>query len=104
MTMKNLYLLLAIIGAIVPWALFWPFLQDDGGPAFIPALFANGAVSGLTFDLVISSLAFWVFMFHLRARGRGPAPWAFMAINLLIGLSCALPAYLWWREKPEAGA
>ena len=55
MTMKNLYLLLAIIGAIVPWALFWPFLQDDGGPAFIPALFANGAVSGLTFDLVISS-------------------------------------------------
>jgi hypothetical protein len=32
-------------------------------------------------------------------RTQGPSPWPFIAINLLIGLSCALPAYLYVRSR-----
>ena len=61
-------------------------------PAFVGALFANGAAGGFTADLLITSLVFWIYLFN---RSEGPAPWPFIALNLLIGLSCALPAYLY---------
>lgn len=93
--MKNLYLLLAIAGAIVPYLFFIQFFAAQGLNlfAFVAALFANGAAGGFTADLLISSLVFWLFMFG--RQDRGPRPWLFIALNLTIGLSCALPAYLW---------
>jgi hypothetical protein len=92
--MKTLYLLLAIIGAVVPYAFFFGFFVDQGIDlaAVVGALFANGASGGFTADLLISSLVFWLYMF---SRAGGPKPWLFIALNLTIGLSCALPAYLY---------
>jgi hypothetical protein len=99
--MKLVYLVLAIIGALVPVAFFVPFFQTNGFSfsGFIAALFVNGAAGGFSADLLISSLAFWLFMFVNRQRGKGPRPLPFVLVNLLIGLSCALPAYLYFREK-----
>ncbi len=104
--MKNIYLALAIVGAIVPYTFFLPFLQANGLllQDFTGALFANGAARGFTADLVISSLVFWLYMFNRRRAGAGPQPIAFILINLLIGLSCALPAYLYVRERQAAVA
>jgi len=92
--MKNLYLILAIIGAVVPYLFFFQFFAQAGIdlPAFIGALFVNGAAGGFTADLLITSFVFWIYMFN---RKEGPAPWLFVALNLTIGLSCALPAYLY---------
>lgn len=91
--MRRLYLLLAVIGAIVPYIGFIDFMRTDGAGlgGFFSAWFANGAVSGLSADLVLSSICFAVFM----VNRRGPNPLPFVALNLLIGLSCALPAYLY---------
>lgn len=99
--MKNAYLAAAVIGALVPGFFFFSFIQDNGLdlPAFVSALFANGAAGGFTADLLISSFVFWAFMFQQRKRVNGPNPLIFIALNLCIGLSCALPAYLWAREK-----
>jgi len=99
MKLKLVYLLLAIAGAIIP---FWFFL-DFGATAgihpmaFIAALFVNGAAGGFTADLLISSVVFWVFLFSQQSEG--PKPWLFIGLNLCIGLSCALPAYLYARAK-----
>ncbi|MCZ6711131.1 MAG: DUF2834 domain-containing protein [Gammaproteobacteria bacterium] len=92
--MKNLYLAFAIIGAVVPYLFFFDFISSQGLdlPAFLGALFANGAAGGFTADLLITSTVFWIYMF---SRVGGPAPWLFIALNLTIGLSCALPAYLY---------
>lgn len=97
--MKNLYLVLAILGALVPYIFFLNFFGSAGFDlfAFIAALFENGAVGGFTADLLISSFVFWLFMF--TRQNEGPKPWVFIALNLTIGLSCALPAYLWANEK-----
>ena len=99
--MKRVYLIAAIIGAVVPYAFFFGFFRDNGVdlPAFISALFVNGAAGGFSADLLISSFVFWAFMFQQQRRANGPKPALFIVLNLCIGLSCALPAYLYAREK-----
>ena len=101
MTKKKLYLLLAIGGAIVPYIFFIQHFADMGLSlsGFISALFVNGAAGGFTADVLISSLVFWIFMFARRGDGKAPGPLWFIVINLTIGLSCALPAYLYASEK-----
>ena len=99
--MKNLYLLLAIVGAIVPYYFFFQFFQAEGVDivAFISALFVNGAAGGFSADVLLASVIFWLFMFHQVKASEGPKPYLFIALNLAIGLCCALPAYLYAREK-----
>jgi hypothetical protein len=95
--MKTVFLILAIIGAIVPYAFFLQFFSSEGVQltGFISALFANGAAGGFSADLLISSFVFWLAMFYRRGQKGGPSPALFIALNLLIGLSCALPAYFY---------
>ena len=92
---KNVYLVLAIVGAVVPYLFFLGAFHDEVLiSGFIPALFANGPAGGFTADLLISSLVFWLFML---ANPDGPKPWLFILLNLTIGLSCAFPGYLYAR-------
>ncbi|MEM9386209.1 MAG: DUF2834 domain-containing protein [Pseudomonadota bacterium] len=100
--MKRVYLLLAVVGAIVPYLGFIEFMKSDGVAlgGFVAAWFANGAVSGLSADLILSSITFWAFM--LSRREAHPAP--FVVVNLAIGLSCALPAYLYSCAARESSA
>lgn len=100
MSRKKLYLLLAVGGAVVPYIFFIQHFADAGlGLAdFLAALFVNGAAGGFTADLLIASLVFWIFMFQRRANDTAPKPFWFIIINLTIGLSCALPAYLYASE------
>ncbi len=95
--MKTIYLAMAIIGAIIPCLFFFQFIQLNGLdiPAFISALFVNGAAGGFSADLLLSSFVFWILMFQQLKKRNAPKPWLFIALNLGIGLSCALPAYLY---------
>jgi hypothetical protein len=98
--MKKLYLTLAVIGAVVPYVFFVQHFTSEGInlSGFIQALFANPAAGGFTADLLIASMVFWIFMFRRRTHKDGPNPTLYIALNLLIGLSCALPAYLYANE------
>lgn len=101
--MKNVYLALAILGAAVPYAFFVQYFSTEG-PAlqgFLAAAFTNPAAGGISADLFLSSAIFWVFMSQQRAASKGPHPTLFVALNLLVGLSCALPAYLYARERTQ---
>ena len=100
--MKNVYLVAAILGAAIPYVFFVQHFGAEGLalPAFLAAVFATPAASGFAADLFISSFVFWIYMF--QAGEGGPKPWPFIVLNLLIGLSCALPAYLYWRARGQA--
>jgi hypothetical protein len=100
--MRALYLVLAIVGAIVPYVFFIGHFLESGFhlSVFVGALFANGAVGGFTADLLITSLAFWVWLLHSGAR----RPWIYVLLNLTIGLSCAFPAYLYVRSGSDEAA
>ena len=101
--MKTFYLIAAIVGAVVPYLFFLGVFH--GGElmlaGFVPALFANGPAGGFTADLLITSVVFWVAIF---SRAGGPNPWIFVILNLTIGLSCALPAYLYATTDAEVPA
>jgi hypothetical protein len=99
--MKKLYLLLAVVGAIVPYIFFFQFFQTEGLSisAFVESLFVNGAAGGFSADLLFTSFVFWLFMIVQQRRSKGPKPYLFIILNLAIGLSCALPAYLYVREN-----
>lgn len=101
--MKNFYLILALVGAIVPYIFFFQFIQVEGLNihSFVSALFSNGAAGGFSADLLLSSFIFWLFMFHQLRKAHNPKPYLFIFLNLTIGLSCALPAYLYARERPQ---
>lgn len=100
MSKKKLYLFLAFAGAIIPYIFFIQHFADKGLAigAFVDALFVNPAAGGFTADLLISSLVFWVAILQRRSSGKGPNPLGFIILNLTIGLSCALPAYLYANE------
>lgn len=91
--MKNLYLLLAVVGAVVPCVFFSEHLTTVGFGVvdFVRAGFVNGVAGGFTSDVLISSVVFWVYLFSRKA----PLIWMYITLNLFIGLSCALPLYLW---------
>ena len=104
--MKGLYLILAIVRAVVPYAFFIQHFSSEGVslPGFVTALFANPAAGGFTADLLFKSIVFRISMFQQRGREKGPRPILFIVLNLLIGLSCAFPAYLYARERKGAMA
>lgn len=101
MNRATIYLVLAILGAVIPVVFFVSFAMSEGVSliGFVKALFANGAAGGFTADLLISSFVFWIYMF--AKQSDGPKPLVFILLNCCIGLSCALPAYLWVAEKKQ---
>lgn len=98
-----LYLGLTLVGAAVPLDMFIMHFMQFGTDfnLFLQHAFPNLVASGLTSDLIISSMVFWLFASsemdkHGISRTKLPL---FIVLNLFIGLSCALPAFFWWREK-----
>ncbi len=99
--MKHVYLVLAVVGAVVPYIFFLRHMAAAGldPGTFVAAAFATLVGGGVAADLLISSLVFWVYLFAAGEGGR--ATWL-IPINLLIGLSCALPLYLYVRARAAA--
>jgi hypothetical protein len=100
--MKPLYLILTISGSIAPW--FW-LLQDPSAlvspTLFVEATFANNVASAWASDLLISASAFFCFAWMELKRLDISRLWLLVYIGLTfgIGLSCALPFFMYRRER-----
>lgn len=101
MTRKNVFLILAVIGFIAPYYFFLQLPSEDGLnlPLLIQPLFANNFMRGLAVDLTISVLVFWFFVFAEASRLQMEHPWLYLLATLLVGLSFALPLFLYFRER-----
>jgi hypothetical protein len=95
--MKNIYLFAAIAGALIPYLFFIDFFLAEGLalPTFLLGIFANGAAGGFAADVLISSSVFWLYLFNKKES----RVWVYVLLNLTIGLSCALPYYLYVKSK-----
>ena len=100
--MKHVYLVLAVVGAVVPYLFFFEYFGEAGFGlgGFVSALFVNGAAGGFTADLLITSVVFWIYMWSRNTANM----WVYVLLNLTIGLSCALPAYLYMHAEDEQRA
>ena len=99
--MRPVYLTLAVLGALLPYLFFVRFLGSDDTSlaAFVSQLFATPPAGGFTVDLLITSLAFWIWSWGEAKRLAMRRWWAYVLINLAIGLSCAFPLFLFVRER-----
>jgi hypothetical protein len=91
--MKNAYFVLTIIGTIVPYVFLIEHFNAAGFgvPTLLASAFANGSAGGFAADVLISSAVFWVYLGNRKV----PSRWIYMALNVAVGLSCALPLYLY---------
>ena len=101
MTSKNLYLALAIAGTVLPYSQFIPFLREHGLDLrlFLQQLFANRISGFFGWDVIVSSLVLWVFVFTEGRRQGVKQLWAPVLANLAVGVSLGLPLFLYMREK-----
>lgn len=99
--MRKLYLLLAVIGLVLPYYFFALFLAANGLnlQLLFNQLFANNISSFFAVDLIITAIVFWVFLYQESQRYRMGNWWVYIIATLVIGPSFALPLFLYFRES-----
>lgn len=99
--MKNVWLCSCVVGTIVPFYFFMPFLLEHGLDVLLlfEFLFTNSVSRFFAIDLVISSLVFLFWSYRDSRRENVTGWWMVLVANCCVGLSLALPLYLYKRER-----
>jgi hypothetical protein len=100
--MRKFWLAMAVLGGIIPWIYFgsWLLENDFDLGLMLDVWNATDAGTGLVYDLTWAwlVLVIWVLVESLPRRDWRSL-WAIPA-GLTIGVSCALPLYLFLRSRP----
>ena len=99
--MRNVYLILAIIGAIVPMFYFIRWFEEFGYNlgAMVDAWNVNDASTGLVYDLTIAAVALLVWIIAETIRTKAWLNLIAIPATFCIGVSCGLPLYLYLRSR-----
>jgi uncharacterized membrane protein (UPF0136 family) len=106
---RIVFLVLTIIGMILPWYYFATWFNEFGWSlaGMVEAWNVNDASTGLVYDLTVSyaALVIWVVYECIREK-RWLTMIAVPLAGISIGVSCALPLYIFlrmgWREHESA--
>lgn len=95
------YILTAILGITLPYVFFFQFLAEHGPnfSLFFQQMFANPIAAFFSVDVIVSSLVFWAYLFSEGKRLEIRNLWIYVLFNLLVGVSFALPVFLFVREN-----
>ena len=98
---KSLYLLLCVAGTLLPYSQFIPFLREHGLDlrVFVEQLFSTRIGGFFGLDVVVSALALWAFVRIEGRRAGMKRLWVPMVAVLTVGVSLALPLFLYLREQ-----
>ena len=98
---KTLYLTLTILGFILPYTQFIPWLMEHG--LNLSLLFTEILSSRLSafawLDVIVSALALLVFIGKDGRKEGVPLLWLPILGSFLIGVSFGLPIFLFLRER-----
>ena len=99
MTRKYVYLALFIIGTIIPYLAFVPWVFDHGFDIslMVEQLFINRISAFFGLDVIVSTVVLWFFV-NWEGRRAGVPQWPAIAASLVVGVSSALPLFLFLRE------
>lgn len=105
---KHIYLGLCILGTVLPYSQFLPFLREHGldSRAFVEQMFATPVGGFFSWDVLVSSAVLWVLVLVEGRREGTRHLWAPLAANVAVGVSLGLPLFLYLREssRERAGA
>jgi hypothetical protein len=101
MNRKNIYLFLCVLGTVIPYSQFIPWVVENGLHLglLVRQLFANRISAFFGLDVLVSSVVLVVFM---RTEGqllRMRLRWVPIVALCLVGVSLALPLFLYLRER-----
>jgi len=100
--LRLIYLGLALWGALHPMAHYLSYTRATGSGlrGLITAWFANGATTGLAWDVLIAGIALTVWVVAETTVRRNWLALIVLPVTLGIGISCGLPLYLYLRTRP----
>lgn len=99
------YGLIAFAALIATWSQnirFFSRSHDNGGWDFLKACYANPAAGSITNDILLLTLAAWVFMVVEARRLHIRYVWAYIVGCMLIASSVAVPLFLLARQRKLA--
>jgi len=99
--MSTVYLVLAVLGVVIPHSQFlpWAFAHGVDVPLMMHELFINHISTYFTLDLLVAGAAALVFMIQKGIEVPVPHIWVPIAVTLIVGLSCGLPLFLFLLER-----
>ena len=101
MSRKNVYFLLCLLGIVIPYSLFLPWVFQNGldWRLFLASLAANRISLFFVADVLVSAAVLVVFMRQKSVRVKIRGSWITVVGLCLVGVSFALPMYLYLRER-----
>ncbi|SFR02259.1 DUF2834 domain-containing protein [Poseidonocella sedimentorum] len=100
--LRWLWLALAAWGAIHPMVWFVTWFRQNGVDlaGMLDAWHVNAATSGLVWDLTIAAVTLTLWILAEVSVRRNWAALLAIPATFLIGVSCGLPLYLYFRARP----
>jgi uncharacterized protein DUF2834 len=97
---KAIYGVLCFVGAVLPYWQFIPWVMQHGMnlPLFVRELFANRISGFFGMDVLVSALVLVAFLRIEARRVEIPRRWLPVLALLIVGVSLALPMFLYMRE------
>jgi hypothetical protein len=98
---KNFYLFFTFLGILLPYYFIFKYYGGNDPSTTLQAitqLFQSDMSAAFNMDLLVSVLAAWTFMIFEGTRIKMKNWWLFLPATL-IGLSFALPLFLYFRER-----
>ncbi len=98
--MKHIYLVLSIIGTVLPLSQFIPFIAKNGinMPLFFEKLFINEISSFFAMDVIVSAAVTLFLIVCETKRLKIKNTWVCYIGLFTVGVSCGLPLFLYFRE------
>ena len=101
------YLLLAVLGAVLPWYFNLSFMLNSPvmptGVALVAEFFRQGTATplaaSLTYDLLVGATCGSVFMLIEGQRLKMKYVWVFLVLAILVAFAFAFPLFLYFRER-----
>jgi hypothetical protein len=100
MKLKTVYLLLCVMGAVLPYGELVPWVLRNGlkMQGFFQLLFANRVSAFFAMDVLVSSLVLWLFVRTEGKRLGVRRLWLPLLGLLTVGVSLGFPLFLYLRE------
>ncbi len=99
--LRLIYLVLAVLGAILPSIFFGQWLATHGLAVFseLSNWSASGLLTALSWDIAITVVTFFIFVFYEALARKDYMPLVVVPVTLVVGLACGFPLYLFLRSR-----
>ena len=100
MRLRTTYIVLCLVGLLLPYSQLIPWLVEHGLniDLFVEQLFANRVSAFFAADVLVSAVVLIVFVNSENSRLCAREKWLPIIALLTVGVSLALPLFLYLRE------